>query len=171
VTPASGSLFNQGTVVPIDASPAAGYSFSSWTGNVASASSASTTITMNGAQAVTANFVPQATSLGGTITGKTGAQNARVWALSITNNGPGVANGAAISSFTLTQVAGAACTPVVTGPFPMSLGNLAPSGTASPTVTIDFTGCALAAKFTLDAELSANSSAAGGSIIRYNQFR
>jgi Leucine-rich repeat (LRR) protein len=48
-----------GTVVPISATPAGGYQFVNWTGNVgtvASVNAASTTITMNGNYSVTANF-------------------------------------------------------------------------------------------------------------------
>jgi hypothetical protein len=59
VTPASGGLYNTGTVVPITASPAVGYTFVNWTsspGSVADPTSASTTITMNAAESVTANF-------------------------------------------------------------------------------------------------------------------
>ncbi len=51
-----GNYYNAGSVAPIVATPAAGYTFASWTGAVASASSASTTITMSGPQVVTANF-------------------------------------------------------------------------------------------------------------------
>jgi hypothetical protein len=43
-------------VVNLLATPNSGYTFSSWTGNVASASSASTTVTMSAPQSVTANF-------------------------------------------------------------------------------------------------------------------
>ena len=50
------------------------------------------------------------------------------------------ANNAEISSFTLTQVAGAACTPV-TG-LGGSIGNIAANTTAVAGVTINFTGCA-----------------------------
>lgn len=59
VSPTSGGSYNSGTVVPIVASPAAGYAFVNWTsspGSVASSTSASTTITMNAAESVTANF-------------------------------------------------------------------------------------------------------------------
>jgi uncharacterized repeat protein (TIGR02543 family) len=57
VTPASGNYYAASTVVPLVATPAAGYVFSSWTGAVANASSASTTLTMGAApQSVTANF-------------------------------------------------------------------------------------------------------------------
>jgi List-Bact-rpt repeat protein/Big-like domain-containing protein/uncharacterized protein DUF11 len=59
VTPTSGNLYNVGTVVPITATPAGGYAFVNWTsspGTVANSTLASTTITMNAAETVTANF-------------------------------------------------------------------------------------------------------------------
>ncbi len=56
VSPLSGSFYAAGAVVPLTATPNAGFAFSSWTGNVANASSASTTITMSAPQSVTANF-------------------------------------------------------------------------------------------------------------------
>jgi hypothetical protein len=58
VTPASGTYYPSGTVVNLTATPNSGYSFSSWTGSVASTGSASTTITMSAPQSVTANFTP-----------------------------------------------------------------------------------------------------------------
>jgi uncharacterized repeat protein (TIGR02543 family) len=57
VTPASG-FYNSGTAVPINAMAGCGYSFASWTGAVAGPVSASTTVTMNSPQTVTANFTP-----------------------------------------------------------------------------------------------------------------
>jgi len=56
VTPSSGNYYTSGTVVPLTATPNAGFSFSNWTGNVASSTSASTSTTMTGRQTVTANF-------------------------------------------------------------------------------------------------------------------
>jgi len=56
VTPASGTFYNSGTVVPIAATANSGYTFSGWTGTVANASSASTTVTMNAPESVTGNF-------------------------------------------------------------------------------------------------------------------
>jgi List-Bact-rpt repeat protein/Big-like domain-containing protein/centrosomal CEP192-like protein/HYDIN/CFA65/VesB family protein len=56
VSPASGTFYNSGTVVPLMATPNAGFAFSSWTGNVASPTSASTTIAMTAPQSVIANF-------------------------------------------------------------------------------------------------------------------
>ncbi|MGA9529398.1 MAG: choice-of-anchor D domain-containing protein [Terriglobales bacterium] len=57
VTPPSGP-FTANSVVNLTATANAGYVFTGWTGNVANASSAATTVTMSGPQAVTANFVP-----------------------------------------------------------------------------------------------------------------
>jgi hypothetical protein len=56
VSPASGDYVAD-SVVPLTATPSAGYVFSSWTGPVANAASASTTVTMNAAESVTANFI------------------------------------------------------------------------------------------------------------------
>ncbi len=60
VAPASGSYYAPGAVVGLTATPDAGYVFSGWTGSadVANSSSASTTVTMNAAESVTANFLP-----------------------------------------------------------------------------------------------------------------
>jgi hypothetical protein len=61
VTPASGNLYTQGTSVQLTATPNTGYTFIGWTSSpdaVASPTSASTTIPMNAAESVTANFTP-----------------------------------------------------------------------------------------------------------------
>ncbi|HLJ46993.1 MAG TPA: hypothetical protein VKU01_13340 [Bryobacteraceae bacterium] len=55
VTPASGFV-DAASVVPVAATANSGFIFGSWTGNVASASSASTTVTMTAPQTVVANF-------------------------------------------------------------------------------------------------------------------
>ena len=58
VSPASGSFYAASSVVPVTATPGAGYKFTSWTGPVAGSSSASTTVTMSAPESVTANFSP-----------------------------------------------------------------------------------------------------------------
>jgi hypothetical protein len=82
VTPASGSFYTPGTVVSISASPAPGYSFTNWTGNVAAPTNLNTTITMSQAQTVTANFAAQNV----TVT-KIGTYNAGQWRLDVNGNG------------------------------------------------------------------------------------
>ncbi len=117
------------------------------------------------------NAVPGSTSMGGAIGGKSGPNNARVWIFEVGNNGPGSALGAEITSITLQQTNGAACTPIVTTPFPIAVGNIAPQVVANVNVTIDFTGCAATAAFKVTVAESANNGAATGTIVRLNQFQ
>jgi len=56
VAPTSGTYYASGSVVNLTATPSSGYSFTNWTGSVASTSSASTTVTMSAPETVTANF-------------------------------------------------------------------------------------------------------------------
>lgn len=57
ITPSTGQYtYATGTVVTLVATPQPGYQFSGWTGDVASANSASTTIIMNSNKSITANF-------------------------------------------------------------------------------------------------------------------
>ncbi|HLJ47454.1 MAG TPA: FG-GAP-like repeat-containing protein, partial [Bryobacteraceae bacterium] len=57
VSPATGNFYAANTSVPISATPNSGFQFTNWTGaTVASATSASTTITMSAPQTVVANF-------------------------------------------------------------------------------------------------------------------
>lgn len=112
--------------------------------------------------------------LSGGLLSESGPDNARVWDIDI-NTGANPAFGVTIQSFTLTQTFGAKCSPTVVSPsFPDVLNDIsyipANSSTTVP-VTIDFTGCAPTARFSVDVELSANDGASTGSIVRYNQFR
>jgi uncharacterized repeat protein (TIGR01451 family) len=59
VTPASGSFFDAGTVVNVSATASSGFTFASWTGPVANANAAATTVTMSAPVSVTANFTAQ----------------------------------------------------------------------------------------------------------------
>jgi Bacterial Ig-like domain (group 3)/Divergent InlB B-repeat domain/Abnormal spindle-like microcephaly-assoc'd, ASPM-SPD-2-Hydin/NHL repeat len=63
VTPASGTYYAANTVVALTAKKKAGYVFSEWSGNVANALSATTTVTMSAPQAVSANFVKPTTTV------------------------------------------------------------------------------------------------------------
>jgi hypothetical protein len=120
------------------------------------------------------------TNLGATSTGKSGPSDSRQWNFTIVNTGPGAANGAQITSFTLVQSGGPACTPVIgtvsvngggAQALPnVQLGNMAPASSIPVVVTIDFTGCGLGARFTETMKLSANGGATTASVPRYNQF-
>ncbi len=106
------------------------------------------------------------------IASKTGAQNARVWTLTASNNGSGTAYATQITGLTLTQTAGAACTPVVTPPssYPVALGDLAAGASANASFTIDFTGCAALARFTFNMPWTSNTYNTG-TLTLGNQFR
>ena len=63
VTPATGAFYDSGVVVPVSAAANTGYSFTNWTGNVAAAAAASTTVTMGAPQSVSANFTATAPAI------------------------------------------------------------------------------------------------------------
>jgi len=171
--PAPGSYSEtQDSVVALAATANPGNSFVNWSGNVADSLSASTTILMNAPQSVTANFTAGSTILGGNILTKTGPQNARVWPLNVANAtvSPVTAHNTRIDTMTLTQVAGAACTPVMLTPPPVLVGDLTPGSSATVNLLISFTGCAANARFTAQATFSANGGGVSGSMTRTNQF-
>jgi hypothetical protein len=56
VTPVSGGFYDSGSVVPVTAVANAGFGFSGWSGPVANAANAATTVTISAPVTVTANF-------------------------------------------------------------------------------------------------------------------
>jgi hypothetical protein len=116
------------------------------------------------------NFTP-CTQLSGLITAKTGPANARVWTATITNIGSSPAAASQITSLTLLQSFGPACTPVISTPFPVTVGDLAPAASGSAAVTIDFSGCNALARFTITLSYSSDAGAVTGSKMLFNQFR
>jgi hypothetical protein len=77
--PAAGvHAFTAGTVVTIAATPAGGWEFDGWTGDVASPISLSTTVTMNSSRTVVANFSPTTPLPGITVLTPNGGEN---WAV------------------------------------------------------------------------------------------
>jgi len=106
------------------------------------------------------------------VSGKSGPQNARVWTVTATNGTVGTAYATQITGLTLTQTSGAACTPVITPPssFPVSLGDIPAGGNSSASFTINFTGCAALARFTMSAPWS-SATYDTGTYVLGNQFR
>jgi hypothetical protein len=170
VNPASG-IFSINQDVTLTATPNPGYVFNSWTGAVHAPNNPITFVTMDAPHTVIANFTPLPTTMAGNIIAKAGPHNARTWTLSLLNNGPGGSYGVAVSSFTLVQTFGAACTPVVGTAFPLAVSDLAPAQTGTANLTIDFTGCAASARFTAKFTYSANGGPVSGNVMRYNQFQ
>jgi endo-1,4-beta-xylanase len=87
------------------------------------------------------------------ISSKTGPKDASVWTLTATNGDVGPAYATQIDSFTLRQISGKRCKPVVAAPgsYPIVLGDIATSGKASVAFTVDFAGCEDNARFEVTA--------------------
>ncbi len=110
-----------------------------------------------------------ATALTANMTSTTGLTASRDWAFQVYNTGIGPANNTAITGLTLTQSAGAACTPVIApGTFPLSLGNIAPAASATGNILINFTGCGSTAKFSIKLTVTANGGASSTTMVRNN---
>jgi hypothetical protein len=172
--PPVGSLetYPLNSVVLITATPTPANSFLGWLGTVANPSAASTAVILSGtSEYVVAYFSDLTTNMAGNISAKSGPSNARVWTLSILDNGPSGALNVAIPSFSLVQTAGAACTPIVNTAFPLQIGTLTAGQTGSANVIIDFTGCAAAARFTATFTYTATNGTVAGSVVRANQFQ
>ena len=90
------------------------------------------------------------------MTSTAGTKGTRVLTLTATNGEVGPAYATEISGLTLHQIFGRRCSPVVTpqSSFPVVLGDLAASGTASASFTVDFSGCDSSAAFVLSAPWS-----------------
>jgi len=89
------------------------------------------------------------------LSGKMGAKDIRTLTLTATNGNVGPAYNTQISSLTLHQVLGRRCSPVVTpASFPVLLGDIATSGTASTSFNVDFSGCESSALFVVTAPWS-----------------
>ncbi|MGA8670996.1 MAG: endo-1,4-beta-xylanase [Terracidiphilus sp.] len=78
--------------------------------------------------------------------------------LTATNGNVGPAYGTQITNFTLTQIWGPRCSPKITAPsaFPISLGDIATSGAASATFTVNASGCSPFSEFVLTAPWSSS---------------
>jgi hypothetical protein len=153
-----------GTVVSVRATANPGFVFTGFSGALSGTVNPQN-LTMNAPETVTANFTGGPTSLSGSIGSKSGPPNARVWQLTIVDNGPGGAVGAEIVSLKLVpSVDFGACSPSIVSPLPVVAGDLPPHGSATVNVTIDFAGCPVTI-FSGNAALSANFGVATGDIL------
>jgi len=132
VSTASGNYYGSGSLVPLVATPNAGYVFSSWTGPVANASSASTTVNMTGPVSVTANFVVSYTAIGGSVSV---TETGILYSSLIANPGSPGSPGGGTTTFTVTNTSGSA----ISGPIQLVLNNL-PSGVTGANNTGTFMG-------------------------------
>jgi endo-1,4-beta-xylanase len=80
-----------------------------------------------------------------------GERDTRTVTITATNGNVGPAYSTLINGFTLTQISGPSCTPTITPPsaYPISLGDIATSGSASASFTISIVGCNPNSQFTV----------------------
>ena len=111
--------------------------------------------------------------IAGSIASKAGPAAARVWTLEVRSTGTAPAKATQIQGLTLVQTSGAACTPTVLAPaqFPIELGDIAAGASALANVTIDLSSCEAAARFAVEAPLSAMDGAATNILSRPNELR
>ena len=90
--------------------------------------------------------------------GKKDGKDTQVLTLTATNGDVGPAYATQITSLTLHQIFGRRCSPVVTAPgsYPILLGDIATSGSASASFTVSFAGCNSDAVFTVSAPWSSS---------------
>ena len=90
------------------------------------------------------------------LTSQTGSSSARVFTVTATNPSAGTAYNTQISSFSLIQVWGPPCRPQISAPssFPLSLGDIPASGSATTSITVNFGRCSPLALFDLSAPWS-----------------
>ena len=128
--------------------------------------------TTSGALSVRIDKTSSSSALSAVVSNKTGAPNERAWTLTVSNSGMVAVTSAVLSSFTLTQTSGSACTPVLAGQFPAGVApSIAAGGSANAVVTVDFSDCLPMAGFTASATLSANGGAVTGTMTLVNQLR
>ena len=149
VLPLTGGWYGAGSLVQVSVTPNAGYAFANWTGAVANAAAAATSVTMSAPQSLVANLsgVP---ALRAQVTGKTGAAASRVWTITLTNSGTGTATEVAITGLAVAAWSGTPCTPAVQTTGPVAVPDVAPGSPRTASLTIDFGTCAAATKFKVD---------------------
>jgi hypothetical protein len=159
----------------VAAIPNPGFVFTGFSGALSGLATPQTVV-MNAPQTVTANFAatPPA-ALAASISAKTGVAADRVWTVTVTNGGPGIAYDARVYGVMLTQTYGTACTamPVGLSPpmFPVTLGTLAAGGSAQTAVAFNFSGCPSTARFTASIGYMSNGGWSVGLISLANQLQ
>ena len=88
------------------------------------------------------------------LTSVKGSPTSQTWTITATNGSVGPAYTTEITGLTLTQLTGARCSATVTAPggsFPVMLGDIATSGTATAQFTVTLKGCGPLASFEVQA--------------------
>lgn len=172
---AGGGWKYAGTAAVVLATPAAGYRFAYFSGDLTGSANPQS-LTMNRSKNVVANFqaltpvltAAVAAKAAGTVSGQ------RVWTIRLTDTGAGAAAAAQINGVTLTQASGTPCSPAASpvSTFPITVGAIAVGANSTGAIVLNFGGCPDAtARFTAKVTFSANSGTYSGSTTINNQPR
>ena len=172
-TVTAGGWQDAGSMVVVQATPAAGYKFAYFSGDLTGSTNPQS-LTMNSSKTVVANFQALAPVLTAAVAAKADGTVAgqRVWTIRLSDTGAGAALGSQITGVTLTQVAGKPCSPTasVVSAFPVTIGYIAAGASATGAATLSFGGCADSTmRFMAKVNFSANSGAYTGSTTINNQ--
>ena len=162
-----------GGLVGLLATPAAGYKFAYFSGDLTGLADPQT-LTMNSSKNVVANFQALAPVLSAALAAKADgtAAGQRAWTIRLSNTGAGSASAALITGVALTQTAGSACSPTASlvSTLPITVGSIAAGANTTGAITFNFGGCTdSAARFMAKVSFSADSGAYAGSTTINNQ--
>lgn len=167
--------YTANTIAAVAAIPNPGFVFTGFSGGLSGVLSPQT-ILMSGPKTVNGNFATTPPAImSGIVSAKSGTSSNRVWNITLTNSGPGIAYNAQLYVLMFVQTFGTPCTalPVRISPpvLPASLGTLNPGASATLPVALDFSGCPTTARFTVSLGYMSNGGASGGLIQLANQFQ
>jgi hypothetical protein len=149
VTPASGTFYDAGSVVGLQAASNAGYQFANFSGALTGNTNPQD-LTMSGPTYVVANFTPLTPALAASVGVRTVSGATVSTPLTLTNTGLGAATNATITSITaITDVAGSGGVTVISA-VPTDLGTINPTSSASATVTFSWPSTATRVSFTVN---------------------
>ncbi len=149
VTPSSGTFYNPGSVVSVQATANAGYRFANFSGALTGSGNPQN-VTLNGPTNVVANFTPLTPNIAASVGTRTVAGSTVLVSLTLTNTGLGAATNATITGITaITLVSGSGTVTVASGT-PVNLGTINPGASASTTVTFNWPSTAARVSFTVN---------------------
>ncbi|HUA59575.1 MAG TPA: BACON domain-containing carbohydrate-binding protein, partial [Verrucomicrobiae bacterium] len=156
VNPSSGGFYNAGASVSVNATANNGYQFTGWTGSVANASSASTSIAMTAAETLTANFSP--------LTGITIQTNPTGLQFTV-DNGTALTAPQTVNLPQGPHTIAVAATQAGTSGTQYVFGSWSDTGAASHSITVGSSAATYTATFTTQYQLTISASpAAGGTV-------
>jgi hypothetical protein len=150
LTPLSGTFYDAGSVIGVQATSNAGYQFANFSGGPLTGSTNPQNLTMNGPANIVANFTPLAPNMAVSVGTRTVSGSTVLVSLTLTNTGLAAATNATITSITaISDVVGSGAVTLASGT-PVNLGTINPGSSATGTVTLNWPSTATRVSFTVN---------------------